>query len=431
MNRRIPLAVLGALLFLFPEADVLRSQRTLIDRVVAVVGTEVILESELSEHLYLTAQRLGMSPADTTKLLELRKDILEGLVTEKVVLQRAKEKGISVTREEVDAALGKDLEAVRKRFGSAEEFESTLAEEGLTLESYKESLREEREKQLIQEKFMQELKLAPKHVSEEEVRQYFEENREKFGLKPASVKLARILIAPTPADSVVRAREAIVEKILARLAEGEKFEDLAREYSDDASTRDKGGDVGFLERGDMLPQVERVAFLLNPGEVSGAIRTEIGFFIVKLEEVRLGKIHLKEILISMQPGVDDIERARELAHDLAGKLREGGDFAEAASMYSSDTETKQRGGIIGDFTLEDIPEKYLEVIGDLEPGGVSEPFESGHGWEMLKVLEKNPPRPYELEDIEENIRASLAQEKAFEEFIEKMKGKTYIEVHTE
>lgn len=412
-------------------AEELYCQRTLIDRVVAVVGAEVILESELNEHLYLTAQKIGVSPVDTTKLLVLRKDILEGLVTEKVILQRAKEKGISVSSEEVDAALAKDIDAVRKRFGSEEEFESTLDEEGLTLESYKESLREERQKQLIQEKFMQELKLPPKHVSDEEVREYFEENREKFGLKPASVKLAHILITPTPVDSVVKEKEAIVEKILTRLQEGEKFEDLARKYSDDESTRASGGDIGFLERGDMLPQVERVAFFLNPGEVSGAIRTDLGFFIVKQEEVRLGKVHLKHILISMRPGEEDAERAKVSAHELSRRLRDGEDFAAAAAMYSSDVGTKGEEGVLGEFTVENIPENYLEAIEGLDAGAVSEPFESGEIWEILKVLEKNSPRPYELEDIEENIRESLAQEKAFGEFIEKMKEKTYIEIHIE
>jgi peptidyl-prolyl cis-trans isomerase SurA len=412
-------------------AGALHAQRVLVDRIVAVVGTEVILESELNEHLYLTAQRMGMSPTDTTKLLELKSDILEGLVTEKVVLQRAKEKGISVTSDEVDAALEKDLDAVRKRFGSEQEFEKTLLEEGLTFESYRQSLREEREKQLIQEKFMQELKLPPKHVTEEEVTQYFEENRDKFGLKPATVKLAHILISPAPADSVVREKEALVDEILLKLSEGAAFEDLAREYSDDDRTKDRGGDVGFLERGDLLPQVERVAFLLNPGEVSGAIKTELGFFIVKLEEARLGKVHLKHILIEMRAGEEDVARARERAYELRERIEGGEDFGELAAVNSSDEETRRHGGELGEFAVEDIPDEYVSVVEALDAGEVSEPFETGEGWEIMKVLEKNAPRPYELDDIATNIRDTLAQEKAFKEFIEKMKEKTFVEIRLE
>ncbi|MFQ6104450.1 MAG: peptidylprolyl isomerase [Candidatus Glassbacteria bacterium] len=428
MIRRALLAFLLLSAGPFEPTSSLHSQKQLLDRIVAVVGDEVILEGELMENLYIMAQQLGVSLEDSTSLLELKGQILESLITEKVILQRAREKGISVSADEVEAAIEKDIATIRSRFDSEEDFLATLRDEGLTLTSYREGLKEEREKQLIQEKFMQELKLPPKHVSDEEIREYFEENRENFGVRPATVKLARILVKPAPGDSVVKEKEAIADEVLTRLVEGDRFEDLAREYSDDASTKNKGGDIGFLERGDMLPEVERVAFLLNPGETSGAIKTDLGYFIVKLEEIRLGKIHLKHILISLSPTEQDEEKARQLAHSLCGRLREGEDFAELARMYSADSDTKGEGGVLGEFTSENIPDRYVGPIESLDVGEVSDPIESTEGWDIIKVLEKNPPRPFELEDVKENIRKALEQEKAFAEFIEKMKEKTYIEV---
>jgi peptidyl-prolyl cis-trans isomerase SurA len=404
------------------------SQRELLDRIVAIVGSEVILEGELLENLYITAQQLGVSLQDSTRLLELKGQILDGLITEKVILQRAREKDITVTSDEVEAAIEKDLEAVRTRFGTQEDFLEALSEEGLTLNAYREGLREEREKQLLQEKFMQELKLPPKHVTDEEVREYFEENQERFGVRPATVKLARILIEPTPGDSILNEKQDLVESILNGIVEGDKFEELAKQYSDDGSTRERGGDIGFLERGDMLPEVERVVFMLNPGEVSGAIKTDVGYFIVKLEEMRLGKVHLKHILISMKPDEEDERRAEELAKDITRRLREGEDFGELAATHSSDEDTRIEGGILGEFTSGDIPDQYISVIENLEEGEVSDPVESPEGWDIIKVLEKNAPRPFELEDVEDNIKQGLAQEKAFEEFIEKMKEKTYVDI---
>jgi peptidyl-prolyl cis-trans isomerase SurA len=405
-----------------------QAETVLIDRIVAIVGSDIILQSELQEHLYITSQQLGISPEDSTELLGLRSKLLDGLITEKVILQQAREKDITVSDEEVDAAIDKDIQAIRARFDSEEEFQDALREEGFTLQSYRESMREEREKQLLQEKFMQQLKLPPRHVSDEEIEAYFEENRDSFGLRPATVKLAHILLVPEPPDSVVRAKKATVDEILRRLREGVAFEDLAREYSDDESTKYRGGDIGFLERGDMLPEIERVVFLLDTGEVSGAIRTDIGYFIVKVEEIRLGKIHLKQIHDSMQPTEEDRLRTEQLAYQLVDSLRNGADFEEFVERYSDDESTAHEGGLIGEFTIENIPDRYLQAIEGLESGDVSDPVETDEGWEILKVLEKNPPRPYELEDVKENIRQLLSQQKAFDEFVEKMKEKTYIEI---
>jgi len=406
----------------------LYAQKKLVDRIVAVVGDDVILEGELLEHLFITSQQAGISLQDSVKLIELKNQILEGLITEKVILQRAREKDILVSADEVDAAIDKDLETIRRRFTTDEEFLAALSEEGLTLTSYRDGLREEREKQLLQEKFMQELKLPPKHVSDSEVREYFEANRDNFGVRPATVRLAHIMVRAALGDEELKRKEEIVTEIMLRLVEGDKFEDLAREYSDDSSTKNKGGDIGFLERGDMLPQVERYVFLLNPGEITNVIKTDVGYFIVKLEEVRLGKVHLKHILLSITPDEDDEIRAEQLANELVMRLREGEDFAELAATHSSDEDTKTEEGILGEFTIEDIPERYIGPVESLNSGEVSDPIDAPGGWEILKLLEKRPPRPFELEDVEDNVRKGLAQEKAFGEFIEKMKDKTYIEI---
>jgi parvulin-like peptidyl-prolyl isomerase len=242
------------------------------------------------------------------------------------------------------------------------------------------------------------------------------------------VKIAHIIIEATPGEDKIKETEKILEEIMLNLSEGDKFEDLAKKYSDDLSTRDRGGDIGFLERGDMLPQVERRVFILNPGEVSNPIKTELGYFIVKLEEMRLGKVHLKHILINLAPTEEDEVRAEQLALELVERLRGGEDFAAIAAEYSADEDTKTEGGLLGEFTSGDLPERYEDQVAALEEGGVSDPVNTSDGWEIIKVLEKNPPRPFDLEDVEQNIRQGLAQEKSFDEFIEKMKAKTYIEI---
>ncbi len=430
MSERLRRSLVPCILLAVMRASGLSGQAetVLVDRIVAVVGSDVILQSELQEHLYITSQQLGISPEDSTELVELQSELLQGLVTEKVILQQAREKDITLTDEEVEAAIDRDIQAIRSRFDSEEEFQAALREEGFTLASYREGLREEREKQLLQEKFMQQLKLPPRHVTDEEIELYFAENRESFGLRPAIVELTHILLEPAPVDSVVRAKEEVVDEILLRLREGAAFEDLARKYSDDESTKNRGGDIGFLERGDLLPEIERIVFLLDAGEVSGAIRTDAGYFIVKVEERRLGKLHLKHILIDMQASQEDRRRTEQLAFELVDSLRSGADFEEFVMRYSDDENTKYEEGVLGEFTIENIPDRYLEAIEGLESGEVSNPIETDEGWEILKVLAKSPPRPYELEDVRENIRQLLSQQKAFEEFVEKMKEKTYIEI---
>jgi len=201
-------------------ATPLFSQKKLVDRIVAVVGDDIILEGELLEHLFITAQQAGISLQDSVKLIELKNQILDGLITEKVILQRAREKDVTVSADEVDAAINKDLETIRQRFSSEEDFLAALSEEGLTLTSYRDGLREEREKQILQEKFMRELKLPPKHVTDSEIREYFEANSDKLGMRPATVTLSHIMVAATLTEEDLKKKEETVDEILARLAEG-------------------------------------------------------------------------------------------------------------------------------------------------------------------------------------------------------------------
>src|SRR5690606_7857965 len=137
----------------------------------------------------------------------------------------------------------------------------------------------------------------PPPVTEDEVRAYFEAQKEMLGRRPASLTFEQVVVAPRPSDSArTAARERALE-ILRELREGADFAALARRHSNDPGTREQGGDLGWFRRGDMVPQFDSAAFALRPGELSGVVESAFGFHIIRVDRVRGAERQARHILI--------------------------------------------------------------------------------------------------------------------------------------
>jgi foldase protein PrsA len=183
---------------------------------------------------------------------------LDNLITQELIGQEAKALNVTVTDADVDA----EIALIKKSFGSDEEFNSTLAQYGMTLES----LEKDTKVNLTIRKI-----LEPKtDVTDEEIKQFYDANKESLGT-PEEVQASHILVATK--------EEA--DAILAQLKQGADFATLAKEKSTDPGSKDKGGDLGFFGRGAMVPEFEEAAFALKVNELSGVVQTEHGFHIIK------------------------------------------------------------------------------------------------------------------------------------------------------
>ncbi len=249
-----------------------------IDRIVAIVNQEIITFSEI--------ERWGRPFQDEIKtedrlerrrrLEEVFRKILDRVIEERLIEQEARKSGIKVTRKEIETALE---EVKQKNKVDQEGLERALAAEGLTLEGF----RKELEKRILRTKFIHSVIKVEPRAGEKELSEFFQRNIDHYRVeesyRPAHIHF--LIPQESTPEQVQRIRKR-AEKVLERIREGADFGKMPKEYSEDASTRDHGGDLGFFKKGELLPALEKEAMRLKVGEVSGLIRTRLGFHILKL-----------------------------------------------------------------------------------------------------------------------------------------------------
>ncbi len=246
-------AILLSLLFVFAGCN--RGQK----KVAAVVDGEKIYLSQVERRL----ERYG-KPQRREEEEKLKKRILDDLVNKKLILQEARRQGITVSQKEVDNR----LESVKKTFPSHEAFEQALDRMGMTEKEF----RVEVEENLMVARATDWVSRNVK-VTSEEVEDYYQKNKEQYQ-EPEKVRLRWIVLS-----SQEQARDVVDQ-----LEQGADFSQLARQYSIDDDTRDRGGELGELSRAKLPPEVAEIAFKLNPGEHSQVVRIQKGYTIVQVDE---------------------------------------------------------------------------------------------------------------------------------------------------
>lgn len=408
------------------------SAQQLLDRIVAVVDNEIILLSELNlqVQLYLWEQRMP-SPEVKVNLEELKREMLERMIDDKVLLAKAKEDSIEVGGSEVEKVLEAQLEELINRFGSEEALQVQLERQGLSLRDFKRRYRREIRDQLLKEKLMR-AKMANITISRREVEEFYRTHRHRLPEQKEAVKLSHILVRVHPSQEAMLKALDKIHSIREQLRAGVDFAELARRYSEDPATAPNGGDLGWFSRGDFrLPELEEAAFRLQPGQVSEIIRTKLGYHLVKVEERRGDRVRVRHILIRVGPGTVDQERAHQKAEELWQRFQAGEDFATLAREYSEDQQTAPQGGELGWFLVEQIPFQFREPITHLKPGQVSPPVKSEFGYHLIRLDAKRERRKLTLERDWETIAELARQDKMrqeFEKWIKELRKEIYIDV---
>jgi peptidyl-prolyl cis-trans isomerase SurA len=226
-------------------------------------------------------------------------------------------------------------------------------------------------------------------------------------------------------DSLRSYAELIHRKAL----EGEDFDLLARTYSDDPSG-EKGGDLDWFSRGEMVPEFEKAAFELQPGEISGVVQSQFGFHIIKCTGRKGDRVKASHILVRTIPSEKDMAARRDLADSLYRAIAAGADFAALAEEYSDDENSRTDGGNLGWYAADDLLPEFVTALRDLEIGQVSPPVASEFGYHIIRLDDKRPSRPIDLEDdydtIEEMTRRAKAQAQ-LEELLERVSAGLYID----
>ena len=260
-----------------------RAHARVVEKVAAVVGDNIVLASEVEEKvgpLMGDVNRIPDPDKRSARASALRREVLERLIDDELILQQATELKLNVSSEQVDSS----IEEIKKQNGiDDDQLREALRGQGMTMAAYRADLK----KQLLRFRVLNIAVGSRVNISDEEVKSYYDRHL-KDGTN-TQVRASHIFVAiPDGADAAtVREKEAQARKILERAKGGEDFAKLARELSDDAATRAEGGDLGYFGK-DMLPKaIEELVFSMKPGEIEGPVRADRGFHIIKLVDRKL------------------------------------------------------------------------------------------------------------------------------------------------
>lgn len=427
------MSVKSLLIVLFVFSPLVLAKRLeKLDGVVAVIGDETILQSDLDSYTAMRLSSLKITP-DTSDIPKYRKQFIDELVDGKVLVAFAKnDTTITVTNDEVDAALDNHINAILQQNGITVDSLETLLqkEQGLTFAKFKSdtraAIRDQLLKQKIQRQYLSEIK-----VSRRDVESFYAQYRDSLPKAGESVLLSKIAIEVAPPPSVKQAAWEKISLVKQLLAGGADFAAMAKKYSESPEAA-MGGDIGFITKGSLTEvSFEEKAFSLAVGQTSDPFETKLGFHIVNVIEKHDQKVHIRQIFVKVAPPPDLIKKATSLLDSVRTHCTSSADFIAAVRSYSTDKATKVRDGRLGWKSLVDCSDALKGVIDTLKTGDITQVVNEGNDLAVFRIDDRIPDRTLTLEDdwplLEEKTKDILAQKKLVD-LVARWRRRVYINI---
>lgn len=396
------------------------AQKPVIDKVVAVVGNNAILLSDIENQYHQTPDKSKYDGID------LKCNILEELIYQNLLLHQAEIDSITVGEKEIESEMERRLRYFINQIGSEKKLEEYFNKSIIDIKS---DLRKSLRKQMLAEK-MQDKIIGNIKVTPTDVRNFYK------SLPPDSipfineqVEYQQIIFYPLISEKEkIEAKEKL-NSIRERILKGESFATLAVLYSEDPGSALRGGELGFFTRNDMVPEFSGAAFKLKEGEVSPIIETEYGFHIIQLIERKGEQINARHILITVKSSYEELQKAKNFAQTIYQKiLSDSITFSKAAIQYSMDKNTSFNEGIAVNpfnnttrFDVEQLDPASARQIEKLKVGQISQPFDFSNeqgkkGYKIIKLKARYKAHKANLTD-DYNYLQQLTQEHKKQEAI--------------
>ena len=436
--------ILIALILLSLPMMAQNRQPQVVDKVVAVVGKNIILQSDI-ENQYIQYRLQGIAEG-TGK--EVRGRILEELLLQKLMLNQAEMDSITVTDEQVENELNRRIQWFIARIGSQEKMEAQF---GKSMSEIKDEVRQASKDNMLQEqvqaKIMENVAVTPKEVKEF----YRDIPRDSLPMIDSDYEIVQIVKRPPVSiDEKLQVKDRLYQ-IRKRILDGESsFATMAVLYSEDPGSARQGGELGFAGKGVYATEFENVAFNLRDGEISDVVETEFGFHIIQLIERRGETINCRHILLTAKVPVEALEKAQNELDSVAQLIRNGDITFEEACKKNSDDDSKNNGGYLtnagtgGNWMslkdLQELEQAYPEyknlafVISRLEVGEISDPVpmttnDNKDAFRLVMVKRKTEPHQANLKDDYNLIQSwavSQKRQEALGKWVSEKAAKAYI-----
>jgi len=410
-------------------ANLLLAQPVVVDKVIAIVDNEIILQSELEFQISIFASQRGMDPQSP----ELKTQILNSMIDEKLVYAQAELDSIVITDAEISQRIDYQIKVLQQQYGSIANIEEMY---GMSIEKIKRELREDVRKNLMVQR-LREKNFAPVEASRREVEEFFYTYKDSLGMIPEKLHIYHIFRNPKTTDRLKKQYLDFAQAVLDSIRQGASFEDMATKYSEDPGSKAYGGDLGFVKKGVFYPQFEAAAFALEVGEISNIIETPVGYHIIELLEKRGESIHTRHILFKFKADEGaDLETITFLTEIRDSVVKEINTFQYYAKKYSEDKETAPFNGDLGTFYINQLDKNLLEIVSKMKQGEISFPkridYGQGvYGYHIVYLQSRVPQHPPSLEEDYAELKRladEYKKQKQYDAWVASLRDKIYWEV---
>ena len=359
----------------------------IIDKIVGIVGNEIIMMSDIeNQYIQMASQQMKVDG-------NTRCEILEDMMFQKLLYVQAQKDSLSVTPKEVETELDRRLSVFINQIGSEQKLEEYF---GKTIKSIKDDLRSTIEEQMLAQKVQQKI-IGDTKVTPSEVKKFFESlPADSIPTIEAYYELSEIVIKPEVSKEDKEKVVAELNKIRERILNGESFSTMAVLYSEDPGSAMKGGELGFVNKTDLVPEFSQVAFnLTSPLDVSQVVETEYGFHIIQMIEKKGNMMNFRHILMKPKVSMEALEAADKKANEVYSILKSDTiSFVDAVKKYSNGDSRGSDGKVTNPYygdshmTAEFLDPYTKSAISSLKEGEYSKPFLSSDnkGTRVIKIV---------------------------------------------
>jgi len=407
-----------------------------VDRIVAVVGTQPILGSQVEEQLFTVLAAPSAPPlATSADTAELRRRILGDMIDEEILVQEAlRDTAVKVTEQEVNEAVSQRLRSLRGQFTSEVDYRRELQNAGFqTPDEFRRYLADQHRRRFLRTRLVERLKamnvIRPVSPTDREMRRFFEENKADMGQRPEAISFRQIVVAPQPAAAAKERAFALADSIAQALRQDGDFATAARRFSQDSASAVQGGDLGWQRRGSFERPFDEVVFRLKPGVISDPVETVFGYHVIQVERVQPTEVQARHILIIPETTPENVDSARVQADSVAAWASAGMSFDSLQQRYHDPAEEREAISV----PLEALPPSYTQNMASADSGAVVGPFAlPGPGgrvkFAVLKVTERRAAGTASYADVEEQLRTHLAETMAMERYVDRLRASTFVDI---
>lgn len=406
-----------------------------IDKVEAIIGDEIVLTSDIeSQYLQYLSQENIQSE-------EVKCEIIEDILFQKLLINQAKMDSVVVTDEDIATEIDKRLNYFESQLGSIEKVEAYFGKLKAEIElELGKVIKNQFLAQKVQSSISSDVKVTPA-----EVKEFFnKQNKSDIPQVPSKVEITQIIIKPEISNEQKDKLRAKLNDFRARVYKGEDFKMLATLYSDDPGSASKGGELGFVNRGDLVPEFERAAFRLKEGEISEVVESQFGFHIIQLIQRRGEQINVRHILLKTKVSSTALNNAKLKIEEIEKEIKDGKITFEQAITKYSDDESKNNGGLLLNpntmstmHTIDDMAPALKYTVENLKVAEISSsalmqmPDET-QAYRILKLTKKIESHTANLVDdfsMIKDFAINLKKQDELMVWIQKTIDKTYIKIN--